>query len=1094
MTDNFNILVNKLNTFKLKYYSKQLLKGLVLTGVVLIILYTAFSLTEYFVYLSSDIRKIIFYGFILFSVLLTVNFIVVPLLRLANILKPLNMKATTVLIQNHFSGIQDKLLNIIELAEFKNDAASNEIVLASIDQKIEELKVFDFTEAVDYRNVKLIAIYLLVSLLVTAGIFVGNKDVFTESAKRLIHYNQEFVKPAPFSFQLQNKNLKARKGDSFVIKVKAEGEEIPQIAYINIEGNNYLMKNSTEGFYEFEMASVINPVKFYFTDLRFNSGVYQLELLPKPGINSFTSEVIPPIYTALKSQQFSNIGDLQVPNGTQVKWNFSGIDVDSLYIMFDDSVINYAEKNGERFEIERRFYKSGNYNVFIRNKLTESELALSYFVDVIPDLYPEIELVQIQDSSAMTRFFYKGVIGDDYGFSALRFHFNIENSDSIINIPFVRSLNDQDFYFSYDFSDLSGTEGVISYYFSVSDNDAVNNYKTTTSKSFSFQFPNKEEIENFDREQFQNLEKMLEQSNELAKEIQGELKNLQIKNMETSLSDWEKSQMVNDVVQKQNQLERLYDQIKQSNENLNNYLNSFNQPNQDMIEKQKQIEELLDEVFTDELKKLMEEFNKLAEEFDSKKLNELSRNMNLTYEDLQKQLDRNLEALKKMKIEQKLQNVIDRVEEMAQEEKKMAEEVLEEKNFEELKQKAEEHQNELRDLQEQIKDALELNRELEKPMTFDDFKEEFENINESIEQSKENLDKKNRKKSGSDMKNTSEKMENLAFGMQQMLDMNTQQQNQENIQNLRQILSNLIYISFTQEDVLAGLNSIDAKDPRLVGLNQEQKRIRDQSGIVRDSLYALSMRTPQISSTINNELLNMEMNLDKASSEMEEALFPQARSSQQFVITAANNLALLLNEALEQMEKMQANSQPGDQQCENPGGNGAGMQKLKESSESIKQQIEKMIEQMKNGGQQGMSQQLGQSLMQHEMMQQMIREMMNNGGVGSQARDALQKIDEMLEQNRKELMNRSIDAQTIQRQNLITTRLLEAEKAEMEREFEDKRESETAEEFFSNPAKFFEYKEKENYSIEYLNKNVHKLNNFYNNKYKQYLNNIRTNQ
>jgi hypothetical protein len=78
----------------------------------------------------------------------------------------------------------------------------------------------------------------------------------------------------------------------------------------------------------------------------------------------------------------------------------------------------------------------------------------------------------------------------------------------------------------------------------------------------------------------------------------------------------------------------------------------------------------------------------------------------------------------------------------------------------------------------------------------------------------------------------------------------------------------------------------------------------------------------------------------------------------------------------------------------------------------------------------------------------------------------------------------------INRQNLITTRLLEAEKAEKERDFENKRESESADDFYSNPVKFFEYKQVENYSIEYLNKNTHKLNNFYNTKYKQFLNNM----
>jgi hypothetical protein len=185
-----------------------------------------------------------------------------------------------------------------------------------------------------------------------------------------------------------------------------------------------------------------------------------------------------------------------------------------------------------------------------------------------------------------------------------------------------------------------------------------------------------------------------------------------------------------------------------------------------------------------------------------------------------------------------------------------------------------------------------------------------------------------------------------------------------------------------------------------------------------------------------------------------------------------------------------ANGQPGDQQCENPGQGKPGMNLLQQQSENIKEQLQKMIEQMKNGNSQNMSQQLGQSLMQHEMMQQMLRDMMNNGSVGSEAKQQLQQIDNMLEENRKDLMNKSINAQTISRQNQITTRLLQAEKAELERDFEDKRESETADEFYSNPIKFFEYKEKENISIEYLNRNSHKLHNFYNNKYKQYLKNI----
>ncbi|WP_346855980.1 hypothetical protein [uncultured Draconibacterium sp.] len=1092
MTENFNILVNKLNSFKLKYYSYQLIKGLVLSAVVLIALYTAFSLVEYFVYLSSEIRKIIFYGFIVFGILLLLQFVGIPFLRLLHIIKPIDLKSSTVLIQKHFGEIKDKLLNIIELADVQDSSYSSDIVLASIDQKIDELKVFDFNEAVQFKNIRIIGMYLIISLLVTVGVFTVNKNVYTDSTNRLIHYNQEFVKPAPFIFTLANSELEAKKGDAFVIKVNTQGDELPQIVYVNIEGNNYLMKPTSAGSFQFEMSSVINPVQFYFTDLKFKSDTYNLQLLPKPGITNFTTSVYPPIYTGLQNQVLENIGDVQVPNGTKVEWTFNGIDVDSLYIGFNDSTKIFGERQDEVFKLRSNFYKSSLYNVFIKNKVTEEELALSYSIDVIPDLFPEIEVMQISDSTQLTRFFFKGVIGDDYGFSGLRFHYNIDNSDSTISIPFVRSMNDQEFYFSYDFNDLPQKEGSISYYFSVTDNDAVNHFKTTTSESYLFLFPNKEELQANTDKQYENIEKMFQESQKLASEINKDIQNLQIKNMDTNISDWEKSQMVNDIVQKQNKLEQLYDKIKKDNESLNNYMNSFNEENQAMLEKQKQIEELLEEVFTDELKELMEEFNKLSEIFDSKKLNELAKDMDLTMEDLQKQLDKNLEMLKKLKMEQQLQDVINEVNKLADEEEKLAQDISENKNYEETKEVVEEHEQSLKNLQERIKETLEMNKELEKPMNFDDFSEDFEEIEKSMENTKENLDKKNKKKSGSGLQNTSEQMKNMAFGMQQMLDMNNQKQNQENIQNLRQILSNLILLSFTQEEVLTDMQGINVKDPKLTELNQKQKRILDQSNIVKDSLYTLAMRTPQISSMVNNELVSMEINLKKAKEQMEEALFSNALGSQQFVITAANNLALMLNEALENLEKQQANSQPGDQQCENPGNGSSGMGQMKEQAESIKQQLQKMIDQMKNGNPGKMSQQMGQSLMQHEMMQQMLRDMMNSGNVGSQAKDALKQIDDMLEQNRKELMNKSINAQTITRQNLITTRLLEAEKAELEREFEDKRESESAEDFYSNPVKFFEYKEKENYSIEYLNKNAHKLNNFYNKKYKQYLNNIQS--
>src|SRR5690606_7341722 len=194
------------------------------------------------------------------------------------------------------------------------------------------------------------------------------------------------------------------------------------------------------------------------------------------------------------------------------------------------------------FQVEHRFYESTGYNVFIKNNLTEPNLALSYSMDVIPDLYPEISVAGIQDSTKMTRFFFKGTIGDDYGFTALRFHYNYNEADSAVSIPFVKNLNDQDFYFSFDFADLLLSSGAVSYYFSVTDNDAINNYKTTTSGNYIFNFPNQREIDENENEQFKRLENMVSESEKLAGEIQDDLQNIRLKNMDNNVSEWEKRQ------------------------------------------------------------------------------------------------------------------------------------------------------------------------------------------------------------------------------------------------------------------------------------------------------------------------------------------------------------------------------------------------------------------------------------------------------------------------------------------------------------------------------------------------------------------------
>ena len=65
---------------------------------------------------------------------------------------------------------------------------------------------------------------------------------------------------------------------------------------------------------------------------------------------------------------------------------------------------------------------------------------------------------------------------------------------------------------------------------------------------------------------------------------------------------------------------------------------------------------------------------------------------------------------------------------------------------------------------------------------------------------------------------------------------------------------------------------------------------------------------------------------------------------------------------------------------------------------------------------------------------------------------------QQMDQTETDLVNKRISNEMIKRQQEIVTRMLESEKAEQQRELDQKRESKEAKDiFYNNPAKFFEF-------------------------------------
>src|ERR1700722_19599162 len=76
-TENYELLISKINTFIRKYYLNNLLRGLIFLGAGLFSAYVVITLSEYFGNFNTTFRTILFYFFILLNLGL-IGWLVIP--------------------------------------------------------------------------------------------------------------------------------------------------------------------------------------------------------------------------------------------------------------------------------------------------------------------------------------------------------------------------------------------------------------------------------------------------------------------------------------------------------------------------------------------------------------------------------------------------------------------------------------------------------------------------------------------------------------------------------------------------------------------------------------------------------------------------------------------------------------------------------------------------------------------------------------------------------------------------------------------------------------------------------------------------------
>ncbi|SEP83319.1 hypothetical protein SAMN05421824_0432 [Hyunsoonleella jejuensis] len=1149
--DNFKHIQQKLEHFIRRYHTNELLKGAILFFAIGFLYFLFTLLIEHFLWLNTTARTVLFWVFIAVELALLTKFVAIPLAKLFKLKKGIDYESAARIIGKHFPEVDDKLLNVIQLKDSNGDS---ELLLASIDQKSVELNPIPFKLAVNFKQnlsyLKYAIIPVIILLLVYA---TGNFDWFSDSYKRVVDYKTAYEPPAPFQFFVVNEELKAIEGKDFKLLVKTAGDVVPENAQITFNNESYFLQQTGVGAFEYIFPQLQKSVTFSLSANAVNSKSYDIAIVEVPTLLGFEMVLNYPKHTKKRNETLKSTGNAVVPEGTKVTWRLKTKSTDNVFLYAKDTV-NFNVESDNVFKTSKSLFRNYDYTISTSNKNLKDYENLTFSIDVVKDEYPELNVQMKVDSLDLQTLYFYGQVSDDYGLSKLQLVYypsENEKDKKTKEIPITTS-NVLDFISA--FPDNLDIESGVPYqlYFQVFDNDRVNRFKSKKSTIFNYRRRTQEE----------EKEKQLEQQGETIKDLDKSLKKFeeQEKRLDelTKTGKEKKSLNFNDkkkLASFFNRQKQQDDMMKNFNKKLKENLEEFQKDNQNQDPFKEDLKKRLedneaqlkkDEKVLDELKKLQEKINN--EEL-IKKLEEVAKQN----KNKKRSLEQLLELTKRFYVEKKLEKLADDLNQLAKEQEQLSKaeekENTKEKqdavndNFEEFQKQIEELEKESKALKKPIEiprdklDEREVNDELQKATEALEQKEQEENKEggeqQETEQSEPNSQQQNLKNAQKSQKNAAQKMKQMAGKMQSSMQSMSGEQMQEDVDMLRQILDNLVLFSFEEEALMEEFRTIDENNDKYATYLKKQSYLKEHFEHIDDSLFALSLRQPKMSEDVNKQISEVYFNIDKALELLAENQLYQGVSSQQFAITATNNLADMLSDILDNMQEnmSMSMSQNGEGEMQLPdiimsqeqlnqmmqnGLKKGEKGKPKEGEGDEKGKGEKDGEQGEDGKQGEKGQQKGKDgkpgeqgengqqsggegegqgdyfdneglLYEIYQKQQQLREALDKrlekegkGGIGD-------RLSKQMEDIELDLLNKGFTNETLQKMTNLKHQLLKLENATFQQGEDNKRESETNKNQFDNNSKSQIPQAKQYFqTTEILNRQALPLQQVYKKKVQQY--------
>lgn len=992
-----------------------------------------------------------------------------------------------------YPELGDMLCNVIQLTD--GHQQNQELADAAFGIVASKAGPLDFSVIVD-RTQPRRSLWLGMASVAGIALLVNVAPVpFGNAWHRIISYDQSFLAPAPYTLTISPLRDTVLRGSGVRVQIQAAGVPPEEITvYVRERGSErfqpWTVKRDTGLSFAYAIPGITRSVDVYAVGAWLEAGVRTdtalITVLDRPLVRTLRGRVMPPAYTGIPASDYTE----QEADVTALAGSIVELSIQSNKDLASATIILTRDADSSASDTVRipmqlqgpgargRFVVSGQgtYAIEISDREgTRNQNPPTYRVVALTDAYPAITLVQPTQDVELTQQATVSVrtsITDDYGFTRLRLYYRLQSSRyaqpektfRTIDIPLVGDGTVRDVPYIWNLSKIDVTpEDTYEMYLEVADNDVVHGPKTARTRSVTVRMPSLDEVfaqadktQTEMQRELKNLAKEAEDVRKEAEQLQRELQRQQSQQkQDVSWSDKKKAE---ELMQRQEQLQKRMDKVAETMEQMTEKLQQNKAISQETLQKYMELQKLMREVKSPELQRMQEQMKKAMEQLNPEELQKMMKDFKFNEEEFRKNLDRQLNLLKRMQAEQKTDELQRRAEELArkQDELRQRSENANSMNTQERKQLAEEQkrlQEDLDKLAQEAKDLQNLMKEIGQDMPQDKMEQAQKDLDpqgtkNQMDQASDNLEKGDQQEASRQQQQASQNLQRFAQQMKQMKREMRRNSQKEAMRQMQKGINDLVDLSKQQESLRDRMKNMDPNSSQYSQMAQQQQKLNESMQNIANNMMQLGQKSTSVSPEMAQELGDALQGMKDAMQALSERNGQQAMQQQSGAMSSMNGAASKMSQALNSM--MQGDGQGEGGSGQKPGqGQGRGQspfQRLQQLAED-QQGINEGMQRVGQGGQQMDERQraelgrlAGQQGKAMKALQELEQERRTASGSKKELGD-LSQIAKDMQEVMSDMQSSSITPETRLRQERILSRLLDASRSMNDRDYEKSRES-----------------------------------------------------